>query len=99
LPNDTSGNNHERTDAKGENAMDIMEMNAQALKTAWEMKHQFPEMTDEQIKKVARFVVLSAYAVKESEAFLAERFSADTGLSAKGYEMIFSECAQEALLP
>lgn len=79
--------------------MDIIEMNAQALKTAWEMKRLFPDMIDEQIKKVARFIVLSAYAVKESEAFLVERFSCDTGLSAQGYEMIFSECAKEALLP
>lgn len=78
--------------------MDIIEMNAQALNTAWEMKRQFPEMTDEQIKKVTRFIVLSAYAVKESEAFLAEKFDLDTGLSAQGYEMIFSECAKEALL-
>ena len=79
--------------------MDIIEMNAQALNTAWEMKRQFPEMTDEQIKKVTRFIVLSAYAVKESEAFLAEKFGSDTRLSTKGYEMIFSECAKEALLP
>ena len=79
--------------------MNIMEMNAQGLKTAHEMKRQFPETTDEQIKKVARFIVLSAYAVKESEAFLAERFGPKTGLSAQGYEMVFSECAKEALRP
>lgn len=79
--------------------MDIMEMNAQGLKTACEMKRQFPEMTDDQIKKVTRFIVLSAYAVKESEAFLSEQFGPTTGLSAQGYEMIFRECAKEAFLP
>ncbi len=79
--------------------MDSTEINAQALKTAWEMKCKFPEMTDEQIKKVTRFIVLSAYAVKESEAFLAETFGAETGLSAPGYEMIFRECANETFLP
>ena len=79
--------------------MDIIEMNAQGLKTAHEMKRQFPEMTDEQIKKVIRFIVLSAYAVKESEAVLVKKFGLETGLSAQGYEMIFSECAKEALLP
>lgn len=79
--------------------MDIIEMNAQGLETAREMKRQFPEMADEQIKKVTRFIILSAYAVKESEAVLAEKFGADTRLSAQGYEMIFSECAKEAFLP
>jgi len=55
-------------------------------------------MTDEQVIKVPRFIVLSAHAVKESEAFLAEKFGPDIGLSEKGYEMIFSECAKETLL-
>ena len=79
--------------------MDIIEMNAQGLETAREMKRQFPEMTDEQIKKVTRFIILSAYAVKESEAVLAKKFGPDTGLSNQGYEMIFRECAKEAFRP
>ncbi|MGE0885442.1 MAG: hypothetical protein AB7P14_17990 [Blastocatellales bacterium] len=78
--------------------MNSVEMNARAQETACEMKHRFPEMTDEQIKKVTRFIVLSAYAVKASEAFLAEQFGPDTGLSEKGYELIFKECAEETLL-
>ncbi len=77
--------------------MDIAEMNTQAQETAQRMKRQFPEMTDEQIIKVTRFIVLSANAVKASEAFLAETFGPDTGLSGEGYEMIFSECAKETL--
>lgn len=79
--------------------MDINEMNAQGLRTALEMKHQFPEMTDEQIKKVTRFIVLSAYVVKTSDAVLTEKFGPATGLSAQGYDLIFRECANEALLP
>jgi hypothetical protein len=78
--------------------MNITEMNAQAQETAQRMKRQFPEMTDEQIIKVTRFIVLSAQAVKESEAFLAEKFGCEIGLSGKGYEMIFNECAKETLL-
>lgn len=78
--------------------MDITEMNTQAQETAQQMKRRFPEMTDEQIIKVTRFIVLSARAVRESEAFLAENFGPDIGLSEKGYEMIFSECAKETLL-
>jgi hypothetical protein len=79
--------------------MGITEMNAQGLKTAREMKRQFPEMTDEQIKKVTRFIVLSAYGVKESEAVLTAKLGTETGLSAQGYEIIFRECAKEAFLP
>ena len=78
--------------------MDTAEMNAQAQETAWRMKRQFPEMTDEQVIKVTRFIVLSAHAVKESEAFLAERFGSEVGLSGEGYELIFNECAKETLL-
>ena len=78
--------------------MDITEMNTQAQETAQQMKRRFPEMTDEQIIKITRFIVLSARAVRESETFLAENFGPDIGLSEKGYEMIFSECAQETLL-
>ena len=55
-------------------------------------------MTDEQITKFTRFIVLSAQAIKESEAFLAKKFGCDTGLSGKGYETIFNECAKETLL-
>ena len=78
--------------------MDIAEMNKQAQETAQRMKRQFPEMTDEQIIKVTRFIVLSAHAIKASEAFLAENFGPDTALSGKGYEIIFNECAKETLL-
>lgn len=78
--------------------MDSAEMNARAQETACEMKRRFPEMTDEQVKKITRFIVLSAYAVKASEAFLAEKFGPDIGLSETGYELIFSECAKETLL-
>lgn len=78
--------------------MDITQMNTQAQETAQQMKRRFPEMTDEQVIKFTRFIVLSAHAVRESEAFLAEKFGPDIGLSEKGYEMIFSECAKETLL-
>lgn len=78
--------------------MDTAEMNRQAQETAQRMKRQFPEMTDEQIIKVTRFIVLSAHAIKASEAFLAENFGPDTGLSGKGYEIVFNECAKETLL-
>lgn len=78
--------------------MNTAEMNAQAQETAWRMKQLFPKMTDEQVIKVTRFIVLSAHAIKESEAFLAEQFGPDTGLSGKGYELIFNECAKETLL-
>jgi hypothetical protein len=78
--------------------MNTVEMSRQAQETAQQMKRQFPEMTDEQIIKVTRFIVLSAHAVKESEAFLAEKFGPNTGLSGKGYELIFNECAKETLL-
>lgn len=76
--------------------MDIVQMNAQARSTAMQMKERFPEMTDEQIIKVTRFIVLSAHAVKASEAFLAREFGPDTMLTGKGYELIFSECAKDA---
>jgi hypothetical protein len=78
--------------------MDIAAMNTQAQETAQQMKRQFPEMTHEQIVRVTRFIVLSAHAIQESEAFLAEKFGPDTGLSGKGYELIFNECAKETLL-
>jgi hypothetical protein len=78
--------------------MDIAAMNTQAQETAQRMKRQFSEMTDEQIVKVTRFIVLSAHAIQASEAFLTEKLGPDIGLSGKGYELIFNECAKETLL-
>lgn len=77
--------------------MTVAEMNARAQAIALRMKARFPEMADDQIIKTTKFIVLNAYTVKETEAFLAQEFGPDTVLTGKGYELIFSECAKEAL--
>ena len=77
--------------------MTVAEMNAQAQATALRLKERFPEMTDDQIIKTTRFIVLSVYTVKETERILALEFGPDTVLTGKGYELIFSECTKEAL--
>lgn len=70
--------------------MNIEKMTQAAQDIAIDMKSKFPGLSNEFIAKTAKFVVLSAEAIKEVNATLE---SNGTELSEKGLELVLTETA------
>ena len=74
--------------------LNLKQMSNDARNVAIEMAQKFPQFSVNEIKALAKFVVASAAAIKECEKTLAP---IGQTLSAKGYEMVFSEMGKECL--
>ena len=74
----------------------IEQLNAEGLRIATEMKRRFPELSDSEIKKMTRFIVLSTESVKASEEHVKALHGAAASLTEKGYDVVFTECAKVA---
>ena len=70
--------------------MNIEKMTQAAKDIALDMKAKFPGLSDDFILKTAKFVVLSAEAIKEVNAELNAK---GNELSEKGLELVFTETA------
>jgi hypothetical protein len=71
-------------------ALDLNELNREALDFCLATKDRFPELDDKAIGRLAKFAVLGKYALREAEAGLPEGMT----LSPAGVEYVLTECGK-----
>ena len=73
-------------------ALDLNEMNREALDFCLATKEKFPEMPDKDIGRWAKFAVMAKHALRHAEAALPD----GSTLSPAGIEMVLTECGKYA---